>query len=194
MKNNIKILGIQFFTIILIGCVIEFIFDLPDWVSFIIGAAFFWTVFMIMQIKAAIDYPCDDVSKDGISGARLTGIMITSWITPFVLGLYKHVIVDIFFVILGIVAIFVSRKYFFKFLLENNWKKMYWLVYGGCVSIINGIYSLFAVKDLAPCTVLSYKYRIIALFLFGGVFLISIPPNSPLAKFATKNYERNKSQ
>ena len=188
--KNIKVLGIQFLVIVIIGSVLEILFDLPEWVSIILGALFFWSFFMIIQIKMGVKYSSDRVTRDGVAGARLCGIFITSMTMPFILGIYEHIVIDILFVIIGLIGILISGKNFWRFLFENNWEKIYWLVYWGCVLIFSGVYSLFAAYDIAPCTVLDLKYRIIALFLFGIIFLASIPLDSVLAKFASANYER----
>lgn len=190
MENNIKLLGVQFLTIIIVGSILELFLDLPEWTSIIIASIFFWTFYMIIQINMSVKNICEHVSKDGIAGARLFGIFITSIIVPFMLGIYEYIIIDIIYLAIGVIGIVVSRSFFWDFLFENNWKKMYWFVYFGCVLILSGVYSLFAAKDIAPCIVLPIKYRVIAFFVLGITFLASIPPSSVISKFATINYER----
>lgn len=57
MNKNIRILGIQFLTIISVGLILEIFFDMPEWFAVIVAAATFAIFFLIVQIKSSMEYP-----------------------------------------------------------------------------------------------------------------------------------------
>ena len=46
MGKNIKLLGVQFLTIIIVGSILELLLDLPEWTSIIIASIFFFGHFI----------------------------------------------------------------------------------------------------------------------------------------------------
>ena len=189
MNKNLKILGIQFLAIIVIGFILEVLFEMPEWFAVIISAAVFALIFLIIQIKGSMEYPLKDISSDGILGTRLVGTFFTSVMLPFVLGLYNYIVVDVAMIFMGIAGLIIGRKYISSFLFKNNWDKKYWFVYLGTILLAGGVYSIFASTGDAPCTVLSGKYKLVALVLFCIVMRGTIPPNTAMAKFVTNNYK-----
>ena len=81
MKKNLKILFIQL-CVLAIGCFIgEAVFGLPKWLGLVIAGLMFYLVFFIIQIKGAMSNIKDEVSSDGIAGARLRPILMTAMTT-----------------------------------------------------------------------------------------------------------------
>ena len=46
MGKNIKLLGVQFLTIIIVGSILELFLDVPEWTSIIIASIFFFGHFI----------------------------------------------------------------------------------------------------------------------------------------------------
>ena len=91
MKKNLKILFIQL-CVLAIGCFIgEAVFGLPKWLGLVIAGLMFYLVFFIIQIKGAMSNIKDEVSSDGIAGARICGVFISAILLAFILP--KHIIV-----------------------------------------------------------------------------------------------------
>ncbi|HCF15431.1 MAG TPA: hypothetical protein DER19_04840 [Eubacterium sp.] len=85
MKNNLKVLFIQL-CVLAIGCFIgEAVFGLPKWLGLVIAGLMFYLVFFIIQIKGAMSNIKDEVSSDGIAGARICGVFISAMLLAFII-------------------------------------------------------------------------------------------------------------
>ena len=103
MKNNLKVLFIQL-CVLAIGCFIgEAVFGLPKWLGLVIAGLMFYLVFFIIQIKGAMSNIKDEVSSDGIAGARICGVFISSVLLAFILGIYVYQAANIAMTIAGVV-------------------------------------------------------------------------------------------
>ena len=96
MKKNLKILFIQL-CVLAIGCFIgEAVFGLPKWLGLVIAGLMFYLVFFIIQIKGAMSNIKDEVSSDGIAGARICGVFISAILlaTVYKGNIIKNLIMD----------------------------------------------------------------------------------------------------
>lgn len=194
MKNNLKILLIQFW-VLAFGCVIcEVILNIPKWLSFVISGLMFFLVFFAIQIIGAQNDDENEVSSDGIAGARICGVFISAILLAFILGIYIYQIVNIVMVIVGIIMLTLERKKIGRFFFENRWENKFWYTYIGCVLVICGVFSIFACLDIAPCTELEGIFRIIGIIVWFLIIMFTLPPNTLLARFATNNFKRYEDQ
>ena len=190
MKKNLKILFIQL-CVLAIGCFIgEAVFGLPKWLGLVIAGLMFYLVFFIIQIKGAMSNIKDEVSSDGIAGARICGVFISAILLAFILGIYVYQAANIAMTIAGVVLLILQRRKIKGFFFENRWENNFWLVYFGIAFIICGVFSVFACLDIAPCTELCGVYRAIGIIVWILVILWTLPPDTWLARFATNNYKR----
>lgn len=190
MKKNLKILFIQL-CVLAIGCFIgEAVFGLPKWLGLVIAGLMFYLVFFIIQIKGAMSNIKDEVSSDGIAGARICGVFISPILLAFILGIYVYQAANIAMTIAGVVLLIIQRRKIKGFFFENRWENNFWLVYFGIAFIICGVFSVFACLDIAPCTELCGVYRAIGIIVWILVILWTLPPDTWLARFATNNYKR----
>jgi len=88
MNIYLKIIGIQFLALIFGGMLLEILFDIPEWLSLVIVGLIFFCTYFAVQIRCSINKSSGEVSSDGIAGARLCGIFISSILLPFILGIY----------------------------------------------------------------------------------------------------------
>ena len=73
--------------VLAIGCFIgEAVFGLPKWLGLVIAGLMFYLVFFIIQIKGAMSNIKDEVSSDGIAGARICGALYFSDTTCIYIG------------------------------------------------------------------------------------------------------------
>ena len=174
-----------------IGCFIgEAVFGLPKWLGLVIAGLMFYLVFFIIQIKGAMSNIKDEVSSDGIAGARICGVFISAILLAFILGIYVYQAANIAMTIAGVVLLILQRRKIKGFFFENRWENNFWLVYFGIAFIICGVFSVFACLDIAPCTELCGVYRAIGIIVWILVILWTLPPDTWLARFATNNYKR----
>lgn len=170
MKKNLKILYTQL-CVLAIGCFIgEAVFGLPKWLGLVIAGLMFYLVFFIIQIKGAMSNIKDEVSSDGIAGARICGVFISAILLAFILGIYVYQAANIAMTIAGVVLLILQRRKIKGFFFENRWENNFWLVYFGIAFIICGIFSVFACLDIAPCTELCGVYRAIGIIVM--IFVI----------------------
>ena len=149
MKNNLKVLFIQL-CVLAIGCFIgEAVFGLPKWLGLVIAGLMFYLVFFIIQIKGAMSNIKDEVSSDGIAGARICGVFISSVLLAFILGIYVYQAANIAMTIAGVVLLILQQRKIKGFFFENRWENNFWLVYFGIAFIICGVFSVFAIIVLA---------------------------------------------
>ena len=172
MKNNLKVLFIQL-CVLAIGCFIgEAVFGLPKWLGLVIAGLMFYLVFFIIQIKGAMSNIKDEVSSDGIAGARICGVFISAILLAFILGIYVYQAANIAMTIAGVVLLILQRRKIKGFFFENRWENNFWLVYFGIAFIICGVFSVFACLDIAPCTELCGVYRAIGIIQVSKSLLI----------------------
>lgn len=172
MKKNLKVLFIQL-CVLAIGCFIgEAVFGLPKWLGLVIAGLMFYLVFFIIQIKGAMSNIKDEVSSDGIAGARICGVFISAILLAFILGIYVYQAANIAMTIAGVVLLILQRRKIKGFFFENRWENNFWLVYFGIAFIICGV------------------YRAIGIIVWILVILWTLPPDTWLARFATNNYKR----
>lgn len=177
--------------VLAIGCFIgEAVFGLPKWLGLVIAGLMFYLVFFIIQIKGAMSNIKDEVSSDGIAGARICGVFISAILLAFILGIYVYQAANIAMTIAGVVLLILQRRKIKGFFFENRWENNFWLVYFGIAFIICGVFSVFACLDIAPCTELCGVYRAIGIIVWILVILWTLPPDTWLARFATNNYKR----
>lgn len=88
MNIYLKIIGIQFLALIFGGMLLEILFDISEWLSLVIVGLIFFCTYFAVQIRCSINKSSGEVSSDGIAGARLCGIFISSILLPFILGIY----------------------------------------------------------------------------------------------------------
>ena len=140
MKKNLKILFIQL-CVLAIGCFIgEAVFGLPKWLGLVIAGLMFYLVFFIIQIKGAMSNIKDEVSSDGIAGARICGVFISAILLAFILGIYVYQAANIAMTIAGLVLLILQRRKIKGFFFENRWENNFWLVYFGIAFIICGVF------------------------------------------------------
>ena len=168
----------------------EAVFGLPKWLGLVIAGLMFYLVFFIIQIKGAMSNIKDEVSSDGIAGARICGVFISAILLAFILGIYVYQAANIAMTIAGVVLLILQRRKIKGFFFENRWENNFWLVYFGIAFIICGVFSVFACLDIAPCTELCGVYRAIGIIVWILVILWTLPPDTWLARFATNNYKR----
>lgn len=190
MFKNFKLLIVQILFIIVGAFILEQIWDLPEWINIIIPAGCFMVFFLGIQIKDSIQKIDNTISSDGIAGARSAGVFINAILLPWSLGWFPNIYVDILMLFGALFCIVKGRRFFISFLFENDWKKEYWYVFWGCVLMLSGIYSILACFGIAPCGVVNISIRVCIALLFLIITKMSLPPNTWLAKFVTKNYER----
>ena len=162
MKNNLKVLFIQL-CVLAIGCFIgEAVFGLPKWLGLVIAGLMFYLVFFIIQIKGAMSNIKDEVSSDGIAGARICGVFISAILLAFILGIYVYQAANIAMTIAGVVLLILQRRKIKRFFFENRWENNFWLVYFGIAFIICGVFSVFACLanyfSKASCYILFASY------------------------------------
>lgn len=63
----------------------------------------FYLVFFIIQIKGAVSSMKDEVSSDGIAGARICRVFISAVLLAFILGIYVYQAANIAMTIAGVV-------------------------------------------------------------------------------------------
>ena len=189
MKNNLKILFIQFGVLAFGSLICEYFFNIPKWLGFVISGLMFFLVFFIIQIKSAQNNKEKEVSSDGIAGARMCGIFISAILQAFILGIYIYQIVNIVMVIIGIILLTIERKKMGSFFFENRWENKFWYIYLGWNFIICGVFSIFACLDIAPCTEFEGTYRIVGIIVWFLIIMSTLPPNTLLARFATNNFK-----
>lgn len=149
----------------------------------------FYIIFIGMQIKENVEKSDDTISSDGTAGTRLVAIFIDGILIPWSLGWFKIIQLDVLMIIISILCIIKGKKYFVSFFQKNNWKKEYWFVFWGCTLMFSGIYSFLSFYEIAPCGVVKVYVRVIFLIILLGITSITLPPDSPVAKFATANYK-----
>ena len=189
MKNNLKILFIQFWVLSIGSLICGVLFDIPKWLGLVISGIMFYSVFFVFQIKGAQKRNEYKVSSDGIAGARMLGIFVSAILLAFILGVYIYQIVNIVMFTIGIILLILERKQIGSFFFENCWENKFWGVYMGWILIICGLFSIFACLDIAPCTELEGVYRIVGIILWFLVIMITLPPNTVLARFVTNNFK-----
>lgn len=192
MFKNFRLLVVQLLFIGVIAFLLEKFWEFPQWINYIIPASCFIVFFLGIQIKEGINKIDNTISSDGIAGARLLGIFLNSILLPWCLGWFHNMYFNIFMLIGSVYCTTKGKGYFKDFFCKNNWRKEYWYVFGECILMISGIYSVLSYYGLAPCGVVNVYIRALLALLFLVVSRISLPPNTWLAKFATKNYERYK--
>ena len=84
MKKNLKILFIQLCVLAIGSFIGEAVFGLPKWLGLVIAGLMFYLVFFIIQIKGAMSNIKDEVSSDGIAGARICGVFISAILLAFI--------------------------------------------------------------------------------------------------------------
>ncbi len=189
MKRYLNVLFIQGIVICVVAGILEMFFAVPNVVSVVIASFCFVILAMKIQIGISLYKADGSISSDGIAGARLFGIILISIILPWVLGVFQIIVVDICMLILAIICMYKGRKKILSFFSENRWEMQYWFVLLGGVLGISGIYSILSCYDIAPCGTLNGVWRVIGVLGIMGIMKISLPTNSPMAKFATSNYE-----
>ena len=136
MKKNLKILFIQL-CVLAIGCFIG--------EAVVIAGLMFYLVFFIIQIKGAMSNIKDEVSSDGIAGARICGVFISAILLAFILGIYVYQAANIAMTIAGVVLLILQRRKIKGFFFENRWENNFWLVYFGIAFIKNRDYFLMKI-------------------------------------------------
>lgn len=94
----------------------------------------------IIQIKGAVSSMKDEVSSDGIAGARICGVFISAILLAFILGIYVYQAANIAMTIAGVVLLILQRRKIKGFIFENRWENNFWLVYFGIAFIICGVF------------------------------------------------------
>lgn len=191
MNIYLKIIGIQFLALIFGGMLLEILFDIPEWLSLVIVGLIFFGTYFAVQIRCSINKSSGEVSSDGIAGARLCGIFISSILLPFILGIYIYQAINIIMILAGVLLLLICRKNISSFFFENKWKKIFWMIYLGCLFLLCGVFSIFACMDIAPCIGLKGVPRIVAIGIWAIVVRSTLPPNTLLSRFATNNYKIN---
>ena len=146
-------------------------------------------MYLLLQIYESVDNDTKEISKDGITGSRLGGIMVNAILFPWALGLFPNIYADICIMTIAILCLNRGRKKFVAFFSQNNWKKEYWYTYFGSVFLLSSIYSLLSYFGVAPCGVCKVHIRAIVTLGMVLVARITLPPNTAFALFVTKNYE-----
>lgn len=190
MFKNFKLMIGQLLFITIIAFFLDKTFELPQWINFVIPASCFIVLFLGIQITDSITKIDNTISSDGIAGARSVGIFVNAILLPWSLGWFKNIYVDVLMLLGALFCIVKGKKYFKRFFCENNWEKEYWFIYWGGVLMLGGIYSILSYYGIAPCGIVNIYGRVFIVLLFGVITKMSLPPNTWLAKFATKNYER----
>ena len=128
MKKNLKILFIQL-CVLAIGCFIgEAVFGLPKWLGLVIAGLMFYLVFFIIQIKGAMSNIKDEVSSDGIAGARICGVFISAILLAFILGIYVYQAANIAMTIAGVVLLILQRRK---------------IIFGWCILVLHLLFVVF---------------------------------------------------
>lgn len=139
MKKNLKILFIQL-CVLAIGCFIgEAVFGLPKWLGLVIAGLMFYLVFFIIQIKGAMSNIKDEVSSDGIAGARICGVFISAILLAFILGIYVYQAANIAMTIAGVVLLILQRRKIKGFFFENRWENNF----GWCILVLHLLFVVF---------------------------------------------------
>lgn len=86
MKKYFTIFIIQISIIVIIGFMLKIILKISDVEAFLIPASCFMIIFLGVQVIQSKKFFSNAVSKDGIIGARLAGIIVTSWLLPLCIG------------------------------------------------------------------------------------------------------------
>lgn len=139
MKNNLKVLFIQL-CVLAIGCFIgEAVFGLPKWLGLVIAGLMFYLVFFIIQIKGAMSNIKDEVSSDGIAGARICGVFISAILLAFILGIYVYQAANIAMTIAGVVLLILQRRKIKVFSLRIAGK----IIFGWCILVLHLLFVVF---------------------------------------------------
>ena len=105
------------------GMLLEILFDIPEWLSLVIVGLIFFCTYFAVQIRCSINKSSGEVSSDGIAGARLCGIFISSILLPFILGIYIYQAINIIMILAGVLLLLICRKNISSFFLKINGKK-----------------------------------------------------------------------
>ena len=90
MKKNLKVLFIQL-CVLAIGCFIgEEVFGFAQMAWTCDSRSYVLFGIFIIQIKGAMSNIKDEVSSDGIAGARICGVFISAILLAFILGIYVY--------------------------------------------------------------------------------------------------------
>lgn len=128
------------------------------------------------------------VSKEGVIGARLAGIIVTSWLLPLCIGYALINPVAIVLFVISMLCLLFGRKHIKKFFIAFRLKPQFCLVYMGFVCAGSAAeIVLFNIEEKVTESI-SFLYRIIVCIGLIVWNIITIPYNSPIAKFATVNY------
>ncbi|OYP43803.1 hypothetical protein CG709_04275, partial [Lachnotalea glycerini] len=163
------------------------IIKIEEWVSYVVSAGIFMLFWMSIQIKTGIRNMSECVDINGTLSSRFLSIFVDAIFLTFMIGVYNILIIDIIFIACSIAVLSYNKMHILEFFTENTWKVEYMYIFIGTLFLGIGLLSiLFKCNDFG---ILGLKGKIfcgIVVILFTH---ISLPPNSPLAKFATSNYK-----
>ena len=104
-----------------------------QWLSLVIVGLIFFCTYFAVQIRCSINKSSGEVSSDGIAGARLCGIFISSILLPFILGIYIYQAINIIMILAGVLLLLICRKNISSFFLKINGKKFSgWYIWDVC--------------------------------------------------------------
>jgi len=133
------------------------------------------------------------IGKSGIFSGRAFGIFINMFVLQYVMELYKNIFMCMVFVVCSIVILFLLRKDIKNFFTKNEWKFSYYEIYIAFTLLLSSILSIigFYRRDLLMVDVsqVGISVKILLMFTYGIITLISVIPDSFVMKVATINDE-----
>lgn len=187
MSKYIKILIVQISIILILTFFLRNILKMEEWISYVLSAGIFMLFWMSIQIKTGIKNMSECVDSSGTFGSRFVCILVDAIFMTLMMGVYNILIIDIIFIACSIVVLLYKKMYILEFFSENTWKVEYVYTFIGILFLSIGFLSiLFKYNDFG---VLGIKGKIVCGIVVILFTHITLPPNSPIAKFATSNYK-----
>lgn len=188
MKKYFVILIIQIFFIVIIGYLLKKILKINDVESFLIPASCFMIIFLGVQIMQSKKFFSNAVSKEGIIGARLAGVIVTGWLLPLCIGYAFINPVAVILFGISMICLLLGRKYIKIFFVASKWKFPFYLVYMGLVCGGSAVEIVLFNLEGKVTESVPFLYRMLVCMGLIVWNILTIPYNSPIAKFATANY------
>ena len=127
----------------------------------------------------------------GVASGRAFGIFVNMFVLQYITELYKSPEKSIFLAICSIIILFIFRKEVIKFYIENGWGFSFMIIYVATNILFTGIYSLigFYYEEVLMVIVeyIPFQVKVLLIFIYILVSLISVVPNSFIMKVATIN-------
>ena len=131
------------------------------------------------------------VSETGIFSGRAFGIFVNMYVLQYIMELYKNIFVCTIFLVCSVVILFLLRKDIKNFFTRNEWKFSYYEIYIAFTLLLSSILSIigFYRRDLLMVDVsqVGIGVKILLMFTYGIITLISVIPDSFVMKVATIN-------